>query len=172
MSIGASAVAITSLELSGTNPLPLLSAIVTGIGFLGAGAMIKTSDKIFGVTTAAIIWLFTIFGLLIGVGEFIVGLTVYVMMWAAVGIDIILKEKGIGSYQRKVIICTTHSFSEKKLHLVLEQTCQRFKLLELSVDKEKNVVSRQYLIEGSETSINSIPSYLEKEKSFLRCTIQ
>ena len=44
---------MTAVSLGFEDPIPLLGAIVTGIGFLGAGALIKTTDKIFGFTTAA-----------------------------------------------------------------------------------------------------------------------
>ena len=49
---GSSSLAIVAVALGFEHSIPLLSAIVTGIGFLGAGALIKTSDKIFGLTSA------------------------------------------------------------------------------------------------------------------------
>jgi putative Mg2+ transporter-C (MgtC) family protein len=77
VSVGACALAITATIIEPENPLPLLGAIVTGIGFLGAGALIKTSDKTFGFTTAASIWLFAIFGIINGVGEYFLGFSIY-----------------------------------------------------------------------------------------------
>ena len=52
VAIGSCALSMAAILIS-ENPLPLLAAIVTGIGFLGAGALIKTSDKVFGFTSAA-----------------------------------------------------------------------------------------------------------------------
>jgi putative Mg2+ transporter-C (MgtC) family protein len=43
--------------------------IVTGIGFLGAGAIIREGGRIAGLTTAATIWLSAAIGLGIGAGE-------------------------------------------------------------------------------------------------------
>src|SRR5574342_200803 len=43
--------------------------IVTGIGFLGAGAMIREGGRIAGLTTAATIWLSAALGMGIGAGE-------------------------------------------------------------------------------------------------------
>ena|SRR5659263_171028 len=62
VSVGSCGLAITATILS-ENPLPLLGSVVTGIGFLGAGALIKTNEKTFGFTTAASVWLFAIFGI-------------------------------------------------------------------------------------------------------------
>ncbi len=74
---GSCGLSITAVNYSPDNPLPLLSAIVTSIGFLGAGALLRTGDRIFGFTSAATIWAFAIFGLVVGVGEIGIGLSIY-----------------------------------------------------------------------------------------------
>ena len=42
--------------------------IVVGVGFLGAGLIIKTNDHPHGVTTAALVWATAAIGMLAGVG--------------------------------------------------------------------------------------------------------
>ena len=44
--------------------------IVTGVGFLGAGALVQTKSSIRGMTTAATIWLVAAIGMAVGVGAF------------------------------------------------------------------------------------------------------
>ncbi len=44
--------------------------IVTGVGFLGAGALLQTKNSIRGLTTAATIWLVAAIGMAVGVGAF------------------------------------------------------------------------------------------------------
>jgi len=51
--------------------LPL--GILTGVGFIGAGAILHKSDGVLGVTTAATMWFTTVMGLSIGAGEFGLG---------------------------------------------------------------------------------------------------
>jgi len=68
--IGSCGLAIAAVDIYPENPLLLLSAIVTGIGFLGAGALIKTTDKIFGFTTAASIWIVAAIGMTVGFGNY------------------------------------------------------------------------------------------------------
>jgi putative Mg2+ transporter-C (MgtC) family protein len=53
---------------SGIDPTRIIGQIVTGIGFLGGGVIMKNDDKIVGVTTAAFIWVISSIGVLIGVG--------------------------------------------------------------------------------------------------------
>jgi putative Mg2+ transporter-C (MgtC) family protein len=48
------------------DPTRIIGQIVTGIGFLGAGVIMKNDDKIVGVTTAAFIWIVSAIGILIG----------------------------------------------------------------------------------------------------------
>ncbi|GAC1561995.1 MAG: hypothetical protein NVS2B7_36170 [Herpetosiphon sp.] len=42
--------------------------IVSGIGFLGAGVVLHTKDRVVGVTTAATIWLVAAVGMAVGAG--------------------------------------------------------------------------------------------------------
>ena len=54
------------------DPTRIVGQIITGIGFLGAGVIMKHDDKIIGVTTAAFIWIVSSIGILIGsTGSFI-----------------------------------------------------------------------------------------------------
>lgn len=52
---------------SNIDPTRIISQIITGVGFLGAGVIMKTNDKIVGVTTAAFIWVVSAIGILIGI---------------------------------------------------------------------------------------------------------
>lgn len=52
--------------------LPL--GVLTGVGFIGAGAIIHRDNLIVGVTTAATLWFATIIGLCLGAGECLLGI--------------------------------------------------------------------------------------------------
>jgi len=51
------------------------SNVVTGVGFLGGGAIIKLGASIRGLTTAASMWVTAAVGLAIGLGNYIAGFT-------------------------------------------------------------------------------------------------
>jgi putative Mg2+ transporter-C (MgtC) family protein len=51
--------------------LPL--GILSGMGFLGAGAIIKRPNLVLGVTTAATLWFVTVIGLCFGGGQIVLG---------------------------------------------------------------------------------------------------
>ena len=48
------------------DPTRVIGQIITGIGFLGAGVIIKNNDKVIGVTTSAFIWIVSAIGVFIG----------------------------------------------------------------------------------------------------------
>lgn len=50
------------------DPTRIAQGIMTGIGFLGAGAIIKSGNTIHGLTTAASIWITAAIGILVGIG--------------------------------------------------------------------------------------------------------
>ena len=56
-----------------TNSQRIIAAILTGMGFLGAGVIIKTGDKIRGLTTASTIWLCIITSIILGMNFLLLG---------------------------------------------------------------------------------------------------
>ena len=64
--------------------LPL--GILTGVGFIGGGAILRRGDLVSGVTTAATLWLVTVIGLCLGGGQIALGVAATVLgfftLWA------------------------------------------------------------------------------------------
>ncbi len=54
------------------DPTRVLSYIISGVGFLGAGAILHSKRSIIGLTTAASIWVVAAIGAACGVGEFLI----------------------------------------------------------------------------------------------------
>lgn len=53
---------------TGSDPTRIIQGIVTGIGFLGAGVIMREGMSISGLTTAASIWASSAIGIMVGVG--------------------------------------------------------------------------------------------------------
>ena len=59
------------LQLSSTTPIDpsrMAQGVITGIGFLGAGTILHHRGSVFGLTTAAVIWLAAAVGMAAGAG--------------------------------------------------------------------------------------------------------
>ncbi len=64
--LGSCIFTIISTSLSGSDPGRIAAQVVTGIGFLGAGAIIHSGIGIQGLTTAAGIWIVASIGMACG----------------------------------------------------------------------------------------------------------
>jgi putative Mg2+ transporter-C (MgtC) family protein len=64
-------------DTASADPTHVIGAILTGIGFLGAGIIVKSGLNVRGLTTAATIWCSSAIGILVGTGFYLpaVGLT-------------------------------------------------------------------------------------------------
>jgi putative Mg2+ transporter-C (MgtC) family protein len=70
----ASAVFVMAIDSTGSNAetARVMQGIAAGIGFLGAGTILKLSDRleIKGLTTASSIWLTAALGTVVGLGQY------------------------------------------------------------------------------------------------------
>jgi putative Mg2+ transporter-C (MgtC) family protein len=73
--LGATLFGILSYKVGQNNPTQIAAYVVSGVGFIGAGAIFKDGFTISGLTTAGIIWLASAVGLAIGFGEFYLAAT-------------------------------------------------------------------------------------------------
>jgi putative Mg2+ transporter-C (MgtC) family protein len=65
------------------DPGRIAAQAITGVGFLGAGVIIRYKDSIRGLTTAACVWLVCSVGLAIGAGFYLIGSAVIFMTVAS-----------------------------------------------------------------------------------------
>src|SRR3989339_404914 len=138
VAVGSCALGSMSMDISATNALTIVGGVVTGIGFLGAGALIKTTDKIFGFTTAASIWIFAIIGLCIGFEEYILGTVTYSILW--------------------LVIITKRIIEKDEILYIFGK--HKWKLLCLDIDKKKKKSTITYLISCPRKQINSLKNVL------------
>ena len=69
VSLGACLFVLAALNLGGIEFVSrVMPGIVTGVGFLGAGMIFQSKDRVKGLTTAAEIWTLAAIGILVGVG--------------------------------------------------------------------------------------------------------
>ena len=170
VAMGACGLSLISIILPTENPLPLLGAIVTGIGFLGAGALIKTSDKVVGFTSAASIWIFAIFGLLAGLGSYLLSFAMYATVWVTMGIDKYLEVKSIGAYQKKITLMTTSLVPTADLEKIFAG--REHKLLSIEVNKKEDKMTAVFYVEGTKLELNTLSRDLLHQPWFGSCKVE
>lgn len=118
ISIGSTLVMLISVYIPQTfhsqaDPARMAAQVVSGVGFLGAGAILKFGADIKGLTTAASIWAMAAVGMAIGAGMFKVSvISVIVILFALTVMNFI--EKRIFS-QRTL----------RKIEIIIKQTDSR-----------------------------------------------
>lgn len=172
VAVGSCAFAMIAVAPRFNNALFLISGVITSIGFLGAGSLIKNNDKIFGFTTASSIWLFAIFGVLMGLEEYIIALIVYILIWLTMAFDYYLQKKGVGSYRMKIMITCNKIVSEAEIKNVLLINTKSYKLVDIDVNKKDKKMVLSYFIEGNKDNINKLPKALYDKEWFDSCKIE
>ena len=86
VAVGSCITSITAVQLfisyssySNMDPARLPAQVLSGIGFIGAGAILKNSSGITGLTTAAGIWPTACIGIAIGYGQYLLGIVAWVL---------------------------------------------------------------------------------------------
>jgi len=120
------------------DPARLGAGILTGIGFLGAGTILRHDNVIWGITTAASLWFVTILGLAFGSGEFGLG---FLGLGLAMIILYILPrfEKYIESdgYATLLVVASLEGLTEQDLKSQISAPGLNIQTIRLGYDLEK-----------------------------------
>lgn len=116
--------------------LPL--GILTGVGFIGAGAIVRKGNMVLGVTTAATLWFSTVVGLCLGGGQILLGLAAaligYFVLSAMSGL-----ERRFERFQPATLtlIAGEHVFVPEDLRARLEAAKFRVKSISVAWSREE-----------------------------------
>lgn len=88
ITVGATLFTMLSLEFQDDR---VIANIVTGVGFLGAGAILFSEGRVKGLTTASSIWVSAALGMAIGLGQYwlagVAALIVFCILWIFAQVD-------------------------------------------------------------------------------------
>lgn len=94
------------IDGSGGEPARLAAQVVSGIGFLGAGTILRQGSSIHGLTTAASLWVSGCIGLAIGNGYYIGGLTTAgIVLFSLVSLRLFEKSIFKNKYKTLHLLC-------------------------------------------------------------------
>ena len=114
-----------------SDPGRIAAQVVSGIGFLGAGAIIRLGNTIRGLTTAASLWFVAAVGIAIGAGMFILA--------------------GVAEALGIITLLFLHAFENKLF------PAERFKLLEISYkDNTANISEAREIIKKAGIFVQSL----------------
>lgn len=145
----------------GVNPFVFIGAIMTGVGFLGAGALIRQDRKVHGSTTAAGIWAFAALGVTIGAGLIYLALIFYAFIIIIILIDTYFEKHSFGLYSKFLLITIGNidAFNSIKNILPKNSKVQRF-----NFDVKKSEYTFTFVLNAKGEELSKIPSKLMKIK--------
>lgn len=71
VSVGAALAMLVSISIPGADPARIAAQVISGIGFLGAGTILREGAGVRGLTTAASLWVVACIGLAVGSGLYL-----------------------------------------------------------------------------------------------------
>ena len=114
------------LGLKNGDPGRIAAQVVTGVGFLGGGAMIHMRGSVRGLTTAAGIWMVATIGMSVGVGMYAVAIIgTLLILLTLIALEVWEHRRRIGQESRVI--------------------CVKINQVGISADRYKEVLSRNYV---------------------------
>jgi len=100
VSLGSCLFTILSLTaFPGSDPARVAAYIVAGIGFIGAGTILQTRERIVGITTAASLWVAASIGMAAGAGFYLLAIITTAMAYLTLSLRV-LERLARGSRKR------------------------------------------------------------------------
>lgn len=167
ITVGSTLYTIFSISMDpGFTRTRIAANIVTGIGFLGAGAIIREHGRIGGLTTAATIWLSAAMGLGIGAGElkFVSAATAVVLIVLLIFPQI---ERWIDQIREsrsyKIVISSGNVKNFEKINQTFKD-CS-LKILDHHQTKTESTIVGTWRVIGSPKKHDKLVELMMKEKS-------
>lgn len=114
--------------LTNADPARLAAQVISGIGFLGAGTIMKEGPLVTGLTTAASIWVVSAIGLAVGFGYYSGAVLATVLAFGTLSLLYQLEKRLKARSRLKLIITMVNDRSK------IEELCQTLRMLSAEVN--------------------------------------
>jgi len=137
------------------DPARLAAQVISGIGFLGAGAILRYGPNIKGLTTAASLWTMAVVGLAVGAGHYLSGVAATALILVALIILNVIEKRYINTYSTMVIEIAADD--RRKLLDDIQSAVNGFVKSAGSPSVEKNIRSKRVKVVYTVKILANIP---------------
>ncbi len=140
------------------DPGRIAAQVLTGIGFLGAGAIIQNRGSIQGLTTAACIWVVAVIGLAVGAGMYIeAAITTLVTLSVLLSMEKLEKRMYLDGVNKILTItCCTSTPELKRIRQIVESKNIYIVSFSYENDYEKSISTITYKVNVKSKSSYSV----------------
>lgn len=168
ITVGSTLFTIVSYTMAGGfDPTRIAANIITGIGFLGAGAIFREGLNVKGLTTAATIWISAAIGMAIGAGQyefaFIVLLIVMLILLGFSPLQRLIDNYNTEHVYKITIYCTTYNLEE--LQKIFNECDLKGKCI--NQNKKHDTVTLTFSINGGAKNHNKLVEALHTNSHIL-----
>ena len=105
------------------DPGRIAAQVLSGIGFLGAGAIIQSHGSVHGLTTAACIWVIAVIGLAVGAGMYVsAAIATVVTLFVLISLDHLERRMYLSGVNKILTVtCSTTSPDFSHLRTIMEK---------------------------------------------------
>ncbi len=144
----------------GFDPFRIAASVVTGIGFIGAGAIFRQGSLVKGVTTASSIWISAAIGISLGMKLFYLSLLTTVLGFLILSIGKFFEDRVLKIHKYSISITLSYHFKE------IEE------INHLVSAKKNKIIFQRYELDESQGQIILNFTVLSKEKNYSSKIIQ
>ena len=155
---GSTLFTIISMEMGGAkDPARVAANIITGIGFLGAGAIFKEGANVKGLTTAATIWLAAAMGMSVGIGQYqLAALSLVIVLVIQLALPLVQKIIDASNREKtyKITMLGNNLGKMDELNLIFREC--KLNAVCINQAKQSNEMILTYVVKGTEKNHHTL----------------
>lgn len=142
------------------DPGRIMAQIVTGIGFIGGGALLHYGNNVRGVTTAASLWMMASVGMLAGLGQtllaFVAASLSFLVLFTLGRLERILFRKHVKTYEHVALTLLLHPEHAETVQQWIEKSLKhpRFLSKQQSVLDNSDLVHMAYTLDARSLNLD------------------
>lgn len=140
--LGSALIMLTSIHifmlyqgLAITDPSRIAAGVVTGIGFLGAGTIIRFKASVRGLTTAASLWTVSGVGLAVGCGFYTASFTTVILVIASLFLLTKIEQRMVRKDWYKTVVVETKSNADQLVSIRAVLSNYKVEIRDLGIKK-------------------------------------
>lgn len=157
LSVGAALAMMLSINLAlqyqnalgGGDAARLAAQVVSGIGFLGAGAILRYGTSIKGLTTATSLWTLAVVGLVVGAGYYVAAISATVILIGVLFTLNIIEHRVINPYTQMNFVLSAEDRPNviPDLKKILEQNTVKYSDFSVQKNLKRKIIKIQALLQ-------------------------
>jgi putative Mg2+ transporter-C (MgtC) family protein len=125
--------------------LPL--GILSGMGFIGAGAILRKGEMVLGVTTAATLWMVTMLGLCFGAGKILLGAAGLALTLFTLWVLRIVEDHLTQEHKGSLCVVTASEDLSRELRALVKQSGMQVHEWTVDVFRERQRIEKRVVVQ-------------------------